>query len=582
MKKIIRVLSLALLIILKYFFTHAQAPSCLWAYNVGNSNHEFSNAITTDQWGNVYTIGEFNGYIDFDPGPGSFYLNTPLNYSVYVSKCDSNGNFIWAKQFVGNGEFNQGLTLAVDDSGNVYTGGTVDGPMDFDPGTDSLEVYNLNGTGANSAFVCKLDSAGNFKWANAFQSSILSSVYNVKLDNNYNVFVSGFFKGTCDFDPDSTGLDTITSDLGNSTDIFISRLNSNGYMQWTKTIHDPGNELAYAMDLDKVNDYIYFTGEMTGTGQVDFDPSASAFNLTPANGYIYVCKLDTAGSLVWAKQLGYGVGDAISFDPSGGGSVYVSGQAYGGDFDPDTSAVYDYNTGGGHDDLYLLKLNTSGNFSWLKVFGSNFHENLSSMTVDLAGDIYIGGNFGDTADFDPDTTQTFYLNILNPPYADAFLLKLNSNGNFIWVKPVRSDTDELITGIAVDFAGRLYICGHFRSNLSIDTTTLFNHNTSPAATTWDMFTARLQNTVTTGINILTNDNLIKVFPVPFNDVINVSLNELNNKGSYKLSDVFGKLISTAPITSNQFQLNTRSLVKGIYLLHIFSNNEHYVRKLIKQ
>ena len=79
-------------------------------------------------------------------------------------------NFKWAKQ-IGNGYMDVSTAMAVDKLGNVYTTGYFGGTVDFDPGPG---VYNLTRPYAgyedfgfnHDMFVCKLDAAGNFIWAN--------------------------------------------------------------------------------------------------------------------------------------------------------------------------------------------------------------------------------------------------------------------------------------------------------------------------------------------------------------------------------------------------------------------------------
>lgn len=77
----------------------------------------------------------FQGIADFDPGPGIYNLtlSTP-----FISKLDSNGNFLWAKSFYGA---SQAYALEIDHSGNVVVAGTFGNTVDFDPG---IGVYNLN------------------------------------------------------------------------------------------------------------------------------------------------------------------------------------------------------------------------------------------------------------------------------------------------------------------------------------------------------------------------------------------------------------------------------------------------------
>jgi hypothetical protein len=106
--------------------------------------------MTVDASGNVYTTGVFSDTVDFNPGAGTFNLNSEGGYDVFVQKLDASGNFVWAKAF-GSTSNDQGSSIRLDALGNVYTTGYFSGTVDFDPGAGS---FNL--TGSFDVFVHKI------------------------------------------------------------------------------------------------------------------------------------------------------------------------------------------------------------------------------------------------------------------------------------------------------------------------------------------------------------------------------------------------------------------------------------------
>src|SRR5947207_348992 len=72
----------------------------------------------------------------------------------------------WAKQMGGTGN-EYGYSIALDASGNVYTTGSFNSTVDFDPGAG---IFNLTPAGED-IFISKLDAAGNFVWAKAMNGS---------------------------------------------------------------------------------------------------------------------------------------------------------------------------------------------------------------------------------------------------------------------------------------------------------------------------------------------------------------------------------------------------------------------------
>ena len=106
-------------------------------------------------------------------------------------------NTTWAKKMGGTGSDN-GKGIAVDATGNVYTTGTFKGTADFDPGTGT---FNLVASGVNDIFVSKMDASGNFLWAKKIGGSGDDYGNGIAVDASGNVYTTGSFIGTVDFNP---------------------------------------------------------------------------------------------------------------------------------------------------------------------------------------------------------------------------------------------------------------------------------------------------------------------------------------------------------------------------------------------
>jgi hypothetical protein len=135
-----------------------------WARSFGGAYNDVAYDVATDGVGdgNVYTTGSFIRTADFDPGKGTFTLKaqtTSISYGfeAFVSKLDANGNFVWAGNMGGNGNFansdDEGHGIAVDASGNIYAGGQFRGKGDFNP---TSGTYVLDTGGGLSGFLLKL------------------------------------------------------------------------------------------------------------------------------------------------------------------------------------------------------------------------------------------------------------------------------------------------------------------------------------------------------------------------------------------------------------------------------------------
>ena len=87
----------------------------------GSVTNESKIQIDVDALNNIYAAGAFSGTIDFDPSPAnSFNITSAFGDDIFISKLDSNGNFIWAKSIEGNSSVEEANAIDVDSYGNVY------------------------------------------------------------------------------------------------------------------------------------------------------------------------------------------------------------------------------------------------------------------------------------------------------------------------------------------------------------------------------------------------------------------------------------------------------------------------------
>ncbi|MCX6186513.1 MAG: SBBP repeat-containing protein, partial [Bacteroidetes bacterium] len=397
----------------------------VWAKKFGSTLDDFGNSITLDVARNVYTVGRFQGTVDFDPGLGTSNLVSVGNEDIYISKLNSAGNFVWAKRIGGVGN-EYGSYISHDALGNIYIIGYFEGTVDFDPGTS---VYNLTTTysGRYNMFILKLDASGNFAWVKQVGGGLFGSAngYSMVFDNVGSIYATGFFQGINDFDPD-TGIFNLTSNGINNNfnaDVFILKLSSSGSFKWAKNLGGSDADWAYSIAVDNAKN-VYSTGYFNGSA--DFDPDTGSFILSSMGSTdIFISKLDSLGSYVWAKRIGgmdEDEGRSIILDDSG--NVYTTGFYRNSvDLDPGIGVVLSGNNNSSNS--YLLKLFSSGNFAWVNGIYGGTWERGYSLVFDSSKNIYVTGTFSDTVDFDA-SSNTY--NLISSGYGDIFVLKLNKSG----------------------------------------------------------------------------------------------------------------------------------------------------------
>jgi PKD repeat protein len=371
---------------------------------------------------------------------------------VYNVALFPQSTLLWAKQYGGTGWNGAGASsIAVDPSGNIYTTGVFEGTADFDPGP---ATFYLTSTGYTDIFISKLDASGNFVWAKRVGGIYDDAANFITLDALGNVYTTGYFFGTIDFDPGSSTYN-LTAE---GQDIYISKLDASGNFVWAKRMGGPyclAEGWCIALDA---SGNVYTTGYFLE--EADFDPGAGMYTLTtiPIDYFdIFVSKLDASGNFVWAKRLG-GTGDDVAFfiTVDALGNVYTTGAFQEtADFDPGTGT---YNLiSAGDDDIFISKLDAFGNFVWAKRMGGTNDQVGVSIVVDASGNVCTTGALYGTADFDPGSGT---YNLTSSGEDDIFISKLDAFGNFVWAKRMGGTVSYRVShSIAMDTSGSVYITG---------------------------------------------------------------------------------------------------------------------------
>ena len=464
MKKTIFFISFAFAVL----FANAQQPKLEWAKQLGSKTGAMNpSEVVSDSYGNIYTTGNFVGTADFDPNAGNFNLSAGNNGGdVFISKLDASGNFVWAKSLfslVTNYVRNVGYSVAIDKSGNVYITGCFENTVDFDPGKDT---FKLSAVGGYDIFILKLDASGNFVWAKNMGGFSDESGYSIKVDESGNCYTTGFFESTVDFDP-GTGTFNLTSNV--KRDIFISKLNSFGNFVWAKKLNTSiSTDQVNSIALDRSGN-LYLTGGFIDS--IDFNPGKTSkiFTKVKGGGDVFIAKYTLTGNFIWAKTMGgnyyKSYGRSLEIDEFG--NTYTMGTFYGTfDFDPNAGQFLLTAAGTtNQNDIFILKLNASGNFVWAKQIGSFDVDQIGSMSLDSRANVYITGSFDNTADFDPGI-GTFELKTKGG--WDIFISKLNSSGNFVWATGFGAYSSDWGSSVVADKFGNVYSIGTFHGKVDFD------------------------------------------------------------------------------------------------------------------
>ncbi|MBK7854849.1 MAG: SBBP repeat-containing protein [Bacteroidetes bacterium] len=510
---------------------NAQTPVWEWAHSGNGNNFEKGNSICSDNSGNVYVTGFFSSpSITFD----SITLINSGTWNAFIAKYDSTGAILWAKSPISS--YSEGKGIATDAYGNVYvTGLFANDSIIF----DSITLHN---NGYYDLFLAKFDSQGNAIWARGVGGQRIDRANSVCTDVNGNVLVTGYFiSDSLVFD--STILhhaDTIGGD------IFIAKYDSSGNSLWAKSYAVIGHELGTAITTDLAGN-IYMTG-MFGS---DIVFGTDTLQSVGSSIDIFIAKYDTFGNEQWARSAGCPYQDAcngIATDLNG--NVFITGFFYV------TSISFGnivLNNSGGYD-VFVAKMDSSGNFLWAKSSVGGQQEEGHGICTDVFGNVYVTGFYASSSV----SFGSITLSLSNNP--QLFLVKYDANGNVMWAFAEGGNNNDFSNAICLDLNGDIFITGSYQSDsISFGLTTLYPMGA------YDVFVAK-SGGVALGLQNYDYDMAINIFPNPFNEQIEIK-SKSNEPSEVIFYDITSRKLLQQKFT-NSVSLNTEQLEKGIYIYEV--------------
>lgn len=358
-----------------------------------------------------------------------------------------------------------------------------------------------------SFFLSLQSIAQTYQWTKTNGSEQYDELVSLISDDQGNIYSTGAFMGTVDFDPGPNVFNLSAEGGLSDYNIFVQKLDPQGNFIWVKSIsgikYDDGKSImidssgnliitgrtdipgadfvgdqiiVFKLDshgntiFSKVfggdsqdfgssvvvdgKDNIYLIGQYNGT--VDFDPGVGVFNLTSKGSDVFIQKLDSNGEFVWVKSVGgseLDFGRNLNIDSQG--NLYITGFFSGtSDFDPgDGISIM---TSIGAEDAFVLKLNNNGELIWHKSFGSSGIDDAWSSAIDNDGNIIITGHFTESVDFDPNDGV---YNLVSNGEDDVFIQKLNNDGEFVWANSLGTIYSDIGQSVDIDASNEIYVTG---------------------------------------------------------------------------------------------------------------------------
>jgi gliding motility-associated-like protein len=293
-------------------------------------------------------------------------------------------------------------------------------------------------------------------WVNDIGGTGDSKASNIAADNNGNIYISGYIRGTVTFNLKEGGSKTLTSN--GDADIYVAKYSiATGNYIWAFSIGGPALEQPNSMAVDNAGN-VLVTGQYTST--VNFDPAGN-FQLTP-NGAddIFVAKYTSNGNFLWAISMGgAGIDRGHYVVTDNQNNVFITG-SYTGATDMDPSAAISTLPDQGSLSGFFAKYDANGNFVWAHPLGVlPTQADLVNLTIDrTTNDVVVDGDFSGNVDFSyaGNAAATF-----NSAGVSNFVARYDNNGAYKWVRYLPGSGSGILSCVKIDNQSNIIITGNF-------------------------------------------------------------------------------------------------------------------------
>jgi hypothetical protein len=390
-----------------------------------------------DSMGNIYIMGGTKWGVDYDPGEGITAHEGNIFEDVFLLKLNPDREFQWVGQILNGGESFQvdGIGFCIDSFDEIYV--------------CFFEGHN------NETHLLKVDSEGNQIWDKVLYAYPIATEYlaignnDISLDTSNNIYITGYFYDTVDFNPGS-GEEIYTSN--GDGDCFLVKFASSGVFQWVKTWGGNGIDVSNNLDIDP-NGNIYAGGYFEDS--VDFDPGSGLDNhISYGSRDAFLSSFDLDGNFRWARTWG-GIENDNVYDivTNSSGVVYAAG-GFQNQVDFNSGTDEDIHSATEEQNSFLCRYDSSGIYKYVYQWNSL----TQNLCFDENDNLYIAGSFWHDVDLDPGDGVSFHS--IAGSNEKSYFSKYDPSGLYLWSRVWEGPGSGVsVGGIAIDGDNNVYIGG---------------------------------------------------------------------------------------------------------------------------
>ncbi len=425
----------------------------------GGSDADDARFMATDSNGNIFVTGIFIGMADLDPGPGTAFATGVGLTDVYLTKFDSDGNYVNSHTW-GGIDYDYPGGVAVDDMGNVYVGSNFIDQVDFDGMGD---IHKSEGNA--DAALTKFDNDLNYQYTITWGGLSVDYVNDIKTGIDGSIYAGGYYGATADFDPSSSVVPKTSNGLDDS---YLAKYNPDGELIWVEawggTQEDHLQKISVAMQGSE--EVVYGTGYYWGLVEFGNGLFGQDEYTSKGAGDVYMVKYSGNGVYQFALTVGSSDDDKGQAIASTDNGAVVFGGFFSNSADLNPFEGEELHEVNGLTDIFMVTLENYGaTFYGAYSWGGVDYDFPTDLNFDSLGNLFISGYFADTTDFDPGVG-----NVLKSPNGsfDCFISKFDPAMNFQMVITWGGSQIDAPYGVEPQDDGSILAAGVFRDTVDFD------------------------------------------------------------------------------------------------------------------
>ncbi len=400
----------------------------VWSTSIGGEGADAARAVAVDSKGHTVVTGYFSDAAQLG---GDDPVAAEGKRDIFLAKYDSNGKWLWAKRFGGDGD-DIGQSVAIDKDDNIVVTGTF---------TDKATVggATFESAGETDLFIAKYDKDGTHLWSHSVGGRVEDRGYAVAAGPDGSIAMTGYFTDKVNFG----GEDLVS---GGQADLFVVLYGPDGDHKWSYGFGDKLDELGRGVAIDK-------DGNVIVAGDYNKEITIGATHLVSSgNADVLLTKFTKDGAAVWAKSFGSVFNDfAVAVAVDANGQLAVTGS-----FEQTVNFGGEDLKGPGKKDIFVARYTAAGQHLWSKKFGSTDDDVGSGIAMDTYGNVFVAGWYWFDIDLGGGKLKSTGEN-------DIFVAKFAPDGSHVWSHSFGGEGADFGRALAVDNVGRVTVAGTFRT-----------------------------------------------------------------------------------------------------------------------